>query len=81
MVLLDANVEGDIISLGPPSQGVEQEDWLLVAALNKLASGVLDEEEEEREFRNKGGADGGGEGRGLCVGRRRIGERRVAQDM
>ena len=67
MVLLDANVEGDIIGLGPPSQGVEQEDWLLVAALNKLALGVL--EEEEREFGDKGGADGGGEGWGLYVGR------------
>lgn len=66
MVLLDANVEGDIIGLGPPSKGVEQEDRLLVAALNKLALGVLEEEEEEREFGNEGRADEGGEG-GVCV--------------
>ena len=62
MVLLDANVQGDIVGLGPPSQGVEQEDRLLVAALNKLALGVLEEEEEEREFGNEGRADEGGEG-------------------
>ena len=63
-MLLDANVEGDIVGLGPPSQGVEQEDRLLVAALNKLALGVLEEEEEEeeREFGNEGRADEGGEG-------------------
>ena len=60
-MLLDANVQGDIVGLGPPSQGVEQEDRLLVAALNKLALGVL-EEEEEREFGNEGRADEGGEG-------------------
>lgn len=68
MVLLDANVEGDIVGLGPPSKGVEQEDRLLVAALNKLALGVLEEEEEEeeREFGNEGRADEGGEG-GVCV--------------
>ena len=61
-MLLDANVEGDIVRLGPPSKGVEQEDRLLVAALNKLALGVLEEEEEEREFGNEGRADEGGEG-------------------
>ena len=69
MVLLDANMEGDIVGLGPPSKGVEQEDRLLVAALNKLALGVLEEEEEEeekREFGNEGRADEGGEG-GVCA--------------
>ena len=50
-MLLDANVEGDIVGLGPSSQGVEEENWLLVASLKELGVGVLEggRREGERE--------------------------------
>lgn len=57
MVLLDANVEGDIVSLGPPSQGVEEENWLLVASLKELGMGVLE------GGRREGEREGGGRGK------------------
>lgn len=44
-MLLDADVQGDVISLRPPSQRVEEEDGLLVAALSELGLGVLEGEE------------------------------------
>ena len=42
VVLLDADGEGDVVSLCPSSQGVEEEDGLLVTTLSELGLSVLE---------------------------------------
>ena len=53
MMLFDADVQRYIISLCPPSQRMEEEDWFLVATINELGLGVL-EEEDEKELGQEG---------------------------
>ena len=52
-MLFDADVQRYIISLRPPSQWMEEEDWFLVATINELGLGVL-EEEDEKELGQEG---------------------------
>jgi len=44
IVLLHSPLEWDIIGLGPATEGVEEEDWLLVTALLQLLGGVSHEQ-------------------------------------
>lgn len=43
-MLLHAGVKRDIIILDPSTEGVEEQDWFLVAELEELVPGVVEEE-------------------------------------
>ena len=43
-MLLHSPLEWDVIGLGPATEGVEEEDWLLVTALLQLLGGVSHEQ-------------------------------------
>ena len=44
LMLLHSGVKRSIILLGPSTEWVQQEDWVLVTELQELFSGVLEEE-------------------------------------
>lgn len=44
LVLLHAGVKRNIVILAPSTERVEEKDWVLVASLDKLLTGILEEE-------------------------------------
>jgi hypothetical protein len=44
LMLLDSGAERDIVILAPSTEGVEEEDRVLVALSNEVKSGLLEEE-------------------------------------
>jgi len=44
LMLLHAGIEGNIVILAPTTKRVKEKDWVLVASLHELFTGVLEEE-------------------------------------